>query len=62
MSTIKEHIDNILVETGALASDHVHMDKMATCWADKHTAINAVEIAVHDMRKVFESTNGIDKE
>jgi len=55
MSSIKEHLDNILKETIAL-----HREKYIT-GPDEFVAINDIEIAVHEARKVFERTKNIDK-
>lgn len=55
MSSIKKHFDNILKETIAL-----HRKKYVT-EPDEFVAINDIEIAVHEARKVFERTKNIDK-
>lgn len=55
MSNIKKHFDNILKETITL-----HREKYIT-GPDEFVAINDIEIAVHEARKVFERTKNIDK-
>ena len=56
MSTIKKHLDKMLNETKKLNSEK-HVTE-----ADEFTAVNDIELTIHEARKVFERTKNIEKQ
>ncbi len=55
MGTIKEHLETMLDQIGRL-----HLDNHVT-EGDEATAVNKLELAVHEARQVFERRKDLDK-
>lgn len=61
MNTIKNHLDNLLDETRQLSS-HITEANEFVVVDDIRQAINNLEMAIHEARKVFERTKNIESE
>ena len=62
MSTIKEHLGNILKETSALLNEHTTEADEFIAVDEIEQAVNGVQKTVHEARKVFERTKRINEE
>ena len=61
MSTIKEHLGNILKETSALLNEHTTEADEFIAVDEIEQAVDKVQKTVHEARKVFERTKKINE-
>ena len=62
MSTIKQHLENILNETTALLNEHTSSPDEFLAVDEIEQHVNRMQLAVHEARKVYERTKDIEAE
>lgn len=62
MSTIKEHLEKILKETSVLLNEHTTSPDEFLAAAEIEQAVNKMQLACHEARKVYERTKDIGKD